>query len=261
MPEDRITFTVSDAPSGPATESFFYDIAAQLDTSFTAPNEAGVDALTSDGDLFYLGKDIKDVAEHYEQLAEEGSWSITVLMMPSKSSESAEWGTYSMPNTQSPLRNRQAEKPLSDTRKSAPEPTTAFVRASDDDDESTPLRGILPACFSSKSECESTTRNCTGHGSCRKAYSDKDAGGEGGDCYSCQCSATKVDNGDGRIKTTNWGGPACQKKDVSVGFWLITLFTVGLVFLISFAVGNLLDMGSEELPSVIGAGVSGPARK
>ena len=62
--------------------------------------------------------------------------------------------------------------------------------------------------------------------------------------------------------TTVWAGPACQKKDISMEFWLIALFTVGLVSAVTFAVGNLWSMGEQELPSVIGAGVSGPtARK
>ena len=43
--------------------------------------------------------------------------------------------------------------------------------------------------------------------------------------------------------TTYWGGPACQKKDVSVQFWLLALFTVALVGLISFAVGQVWSMG------------------
>jgi hypothetical protein len=62
-------------------------------------------------------------------------------------------------------------------------------------------------------------------------------------------------------KTTRWGGPACQKKDVSIEFWLIVGFTVGMVFLVTFAIGTVWDMGSEELPSVIGAGVSGPSTR
>ena len=64
-----------------------------------------------------------------------------------------------------------------------------------------------------------------------------------------------------KIKTTYWGGPACQKKDVSVPFWLFVGSGVLLAFLISSGIGMLYSMGSEELPSVIGAGVSGPSRK
>jgi hypothetical protein len=64
-----------------------------------------------------------------------------------------------------------------------------------------------------------------------------------------------------KTKTTYWGGPACQKKDISVQFWLFVMIGVALAFLISAGIGMLYSMGSEELPSVIGAGVSGPVRK
>jgi len=60
---------------------------------------------------------------------------------------------------------------------------------------------------------------------------------------------------------TYWGGPACQKKDISVQFWLFVGSGIILAFLVSAGIGMLYSMGSEELPSVIGAGVSGPVRK
>lgn len=63
---------------------------------------------------------------------------------------------------------------------------------------------------------------------------------------------------DGKIKTTNWGGPACQKKDVSVPFWLLTGFTIAMVATVSWAIGLVFSIGQEDLPSVIGAGVAGP---
>lgn len=64
-------------------------------------------------------------------------------------------------------------------------------------------------------------------------------------------------NSDGTVKTVQWGGPACQKKDVSIPFWLLAGFTVLLVGVVTWAIGLLYSVGSEELPSVIGAGVSG----
>ena len=48
---------------------------------------------------------------------------------------------------------------------------------------------------------------------------------------------------------------------VGAEFWMIALFSVGLVGLVGFAVGTVFGMGQEELPSVIGAGVSGPVRR
>lgn len=65
----------------------------------------------------------------------------------------------------------------------------------------------------------------------------------------------------GGKKTTYWGGPACQKKDVSIPFWLFVGTTLTLMFLVGSGIGMLYSMGAEELPSVIGAGVSGPVKK
>ncbi|CAD0113161.1 unnamed protein product [Aureobasidium uvarum] len=127
--------------------------------------------------------------------------------------------------------------------------------------QTAPLRGILPGCFASLSACQSMTRNCTGHGSCVLSHTDKDAGDLGGKCYSCACKAEVRTNSDGTQKTTRWGGPACQKKDIIMPFWLISSFSVFMVFLVSWGIGLLYTMGSQELPSVIGAGVSGPVRK
>jgi hypothetical protein len=47
---------------------------------------------------------------------------------------------------------------------------------------------------------------------------------------------------------------------MAVPFWLLASTTVGLVSIISMGIGLLYSMGAEELPSVIGAGVSS-ARK
>jgi hypothetical protein len=126
--------------------------------------------------------------------------------------------------------------------------------------QTAPLRGILPGCFASLSACQSMTRNCTGHGSCVLSHTDKDAGDLGGKCYSCACKDDVRENAEG-IKTTRWGGPACQKKDIVMPFWLISSFSIFMMFTVSWGIGLLYTMGSQELPSVIGAGVSGPVRK
>ena len=75
------------------------------------------------------------------------------------------------------------------------------------------------------------------------------------------CTPTVVKDAEGRVRTTYWSGPACQKKDVSVQFWILALFSVGMVFVVSFAVGEVWGMGGEALPSVIGAGVGGPSAR
>jgi hypothetical protein len=166
----------------------------------------------------------------------------------------------SQPHTH--LRRRATpEQPLSDTTDS--DSTRKQTTTNLGPLASSPLPGILPACFPSLSSCNDITRNCTGHGSCTLKYTDPSADSKSPSkhCYSCACKPEKKDVGDGKVKTTYWGGPACQKKDVSVQFWLISLFVVAMAGLISFAVGTVWSMGDEELPSVIGAGVSGPVAR
>lgn len=44
-------------------------------------------------------------------------------------------------------------------------------------------------------------------------------------------------------------------------FWMLAGLGTGLVFLVGFAVGEVWGMGKEELPGVIGAGVSGVVKR
>ena len=60
------------------------------------------------------------------------------------------------------------------------------------------------------------------------------------------------------IQTTRWGGPACQKKDISSNFFLLAGISIALVGMATWGVGLMYSIGEEELPSVIGAGVAGP---
>lgn len=109
---------------------------------------------------------------------------------------------------------------------------------------------FLPTCFSSLSSCTNATNNCSGRGSCSKKHVG---------CYACRCSRTIVRyNDDGTTKSVQWGGTACEKKDISVEFWLFAGFGVAMMALVAGGIGLLYSMGAEELPSVIGAGVAGP---
>lgn len=270
--QKHTSFSIDDAPSASASRGLFIDLAKQSDPSAFAhlSDEDTIDllrdsrTLTNNGDLFYLAQDMEDFQDLFERLVEK-KWSVTALIMPSPNDVATTvnpYGTYEMPGLQSHLSKRKmpSEEPLEIF---APSSTAGSVMSTAQPVSSladnTPLRGILPGCFKSQSECQSTTRNCTGHGQCYLKYTDKNAADPpGGACYTCQCSATKSNNGH---KTTNWGGPACQKKDVVAPFWLLAGFTVGLVFVITFGIGTLWSMGEEELPSVIGAGVSGPPKR
>ncbi|KAF2679323.1 hypothetical protein K458DRAFT_314437 [Lentithecium fluviatile CBS 122367] len=198
-------------------------------------------------------------------------YSITVVVMPPSSSHSKRaaipWGSYDVPSLQP--RREATEEPLSP---STAEPASSSNPVSDLEDfptimqaegnDTTPPLGILPSCFASRSECESKTHGCSGHGECSLS---RPGGKDRTKCYACTCKPDIKhvgENGmESKIKTTYWGGPACQKKDVSIPFWLFFGSGVLLTFLITTGIGMLYSMGSEELPSVIGAGVSGPVRK
>jgi len=222
------------------------------------------------------GKKAEKLADILENLRLKSlggeTYSITVVVMPPSSSSKRAvqpWGSYDLPSKLQ-ARREPTEAPL--TPATAKPATSSNSVVSDFEDSpvvtqaegnyTTPPLGILPACFRTQSACEKATHGCSGHGSC--GVSRK--GGDGrNDCYSCACKPEVKhvgENGmESQIKTTYWGGPACQKKDVSVPFWLFVGTGVMLAFLMSTGISMLYSMGSEELPSVIGAGVSGPVRK
>ncbi|ODM19889.1 hypothetical protein SI65_04875 [Aspergillus cristatus] len=114
---------------------------------------------------------------------------------------------------------------------------------------------LSPICYASESSCSESTNNCSGHGHCYR----KSGSGETtvNDCYACKCQATTVRKQDGTIQKVQWGGSACQRRDISSPFFLIAGVTVIGVLAISTAIGLLFQVGQAELPSVISAGVSG----
>ncbi|EKV04970.1 putative endoplasmic reticulum membrane protein [Penicillium digitatum] len=120
------------------------------------------------------------------------------------------------------------------------------------------LRSTLaPVCHASNSSCAESTNDCSGHGSCYLKYG---SGVEGttGNCYACQCKQSFVQNSDGTTITVQWGGSACQKTDISSPFFLVAGVSLFAIALAGCAIGMLFSMGSQELPSVISAGVGGP---
>ncbi|KAF2730051.1 hypothetical protein EJ04DRAFT_474489 [Polyplosphaeria fusca] len=193
-------------------------------------------------------------------------FSVTVVLMPPTSPKTKRaaqpYGTYDVPMRRE-ARRQKTEALLSPASSTPPKPQSSVVWDLEDfpaitaQDDDSPVLGILPACFESKELCQVRTKNCSGHGGCGSMHKGAQ------DCFGCRCEATVEQVGDNEktIKTTYWGGPACQKKDVSVPFWLFVGSGVIIAALISAGIGMLYSMGSEELPSVIGAGVSGPQRK
>jgi hypothetical protein len=256
----------------PPVADLFVDLARQLDLvglSGLSEKETfkmlnGTLYGTSSEDIIYMVPSFGKLEGYFQELVKEGTRSVTALVTYSNGIEGSvdelpEWGTYEMPSQQFLKRRTNKEQPLIEKEQPGTTPNKDSF-GSLAKKNATVIRGILPACFHSLSECEKRTSNCTGRGSCRKEYHDKSAPVPY-DCYSCKCGNTTTKH-DGLVSTTYWSGPACQKKDVSVEFWLIVLFTLGLIFLVGFAIGQIWEMGDQQLPSVIGAGVSGPtARK
>lgn len=157
------------------------------------------------------------------------------------------YGTYTKPLS---ARQQQPEEPLNSPSAPASHqpsfPETLQATTS-------PLpHGVLPICHSNLESAIAATNNCSGHGT---AY--KKSGGET-DCFACKCSKTVLTADNGGVKTIYWGGPACQKKDISVPFLLLAGLSIALVGAVTWGIGLMASIGQEELPSVIGAGVTGP---
>lgn len=190
----------------------------------------------------------------------------TVLLMPpstqkSKLSSTSPYGSYEMP-VSAPLHPRKIQSEALLTAPSSPQTSLA----SHHHHQSTPETlkassvariGILPVCQSSLEKLIDATNNCSGHGLPylkRNGTLDKTS-----DCYACKCRKTILSRGEGKgVKTIEWAGPACSKKDVSIPFWLLAGISIGLVAAVSWGIGLLFNIGQEDLPSVIGAGVAGP---
>ncbi|KAJ5286906.1 hypothetical protein N7478_002592 [Penicillium angulare] len=115
---------------------------------------------------------------------------------------------------------------------------------------------LAPVCQASNSSCAEATENCSGHGYCYLKYGSGTEGSTG-NCYACRCQQTTVKKSDGTVQKIQWGGPACQKQDISSPFFLIAGVSVFAILAVSSAIGMLFSMGQQELPSVIGAGVGG----
>jgi len=146
------------------------------------------------------------------------------------------------------------------TQRAVPETASSFLSGKPG---AAKAKKILP-CYASYSLCMNETGNCSDHGKCSNKYGKDDEEGNKA-CFACRCLSTTVTRGDedkaNGMKTIHWGGNACQKEDISVQFWLLAGFTILIVGAVTFAISLLFNVGQEELPGVIGAGVSRGAAK
>lgn len=108
-------------------------------------------------------------------------------------------------------------------------------------------RDYVGKCFSSESDLNKATANCSSHGK------PKQSSKGGRKCYRCQCKPTKDDKG----KVTEWAGEACQKQDISKEFVLLGSSAIALILVTIGSVLYLYYEGEQELPSVL-AGISVP---
>ncbi|KAI9850853.1 MAG: hypothetical protein M1838_004922 [Thelocarpon superellum] len=210
-----------------------------------------------------------EVIDFLERSARSGDQESTVIFFPPSTptgnSRDPSYGDLTQLHTpqKSKRQNQSPEEPLE------PQPTpTPSTRPHSNGTVPPPPPmlpspgSFIPVCHASHEACETATGACFGHGSCEKKY---ETTGEDGRshraCFACACKPSLVETGGsggkGR-KTIHWGGAACQKKDVSSPFFLLAGLTVLLIAVISWGIGLLFSVGQEDLPSVIGAGVSGP---
>lgn len=187
---------------------------------------------------------------------------VTLLVLPdsTRSSKINSWSTLAG-NPTNNRRRDSGERVITDSTVVWPAPSTPTRSA-----KVNIQKKAIPACFLSLDACKEATNDCSGHGTCVNKFGTGNAtSSDARACFACKCMATVVRRGDepgtSGKKTVHWGGNMCQKKDVSVPFWLITGFTITIVGAVTFAIGLLFSVGQEQLPGVIGAGVSRGASK
>lgn len=158
--------------------------------------------------------------------------------------------------------HRRQEAPLVEDPTST-EATAAPTSAASPSATNVAAFPLTPECYESSESCMDETNSCSGHGKCVLTRKAPPADNEKDpiECYQCKCSPQVEKNDRGQSKTTYYGGSACHKVDISAPFWLLTLTAGSLLALVGFGVSMLYTMGNAELPSVIGAGVSGPRPK
>jgi len=192
----------------------------------------------------------------HQMLSLPNTQSTIIFMPPSSSSRKrSTYGTYISPIHLTRRAQPPTEEPLSFL------PTTSSQASASAQNISTsprPFTSVLPVCHATLESANAATRNCSGHGTAYKKYTTQLGENKEIDCFVCKCTKTVATDSEGRTKTINWGGPACQKKDVSAQFWLLAGLGIMLAATVSWGIGLLFSIGEEELPSVIGAGVAGP---
>lgn len=238
----------------------------QMELRFAGSNGLQVIAREDGTTSARYKKSIEGLATSFQSLKAHTIYQeSTIILMPvaqgAAKRTASPYGTYEVLSKSIYARQQQFEEPLS--MGSNPEASSYSLRPNQSHTlkDSTFPKSILPICHSDKETCDSATNSCAGHGKCILKYTTGSGENLTSTCYACKCGNTTRINADGTVKTTSWGGPACQKKDVSSPFFLIAGFTIVLIATVAWGIGLMFSIGQEELPSVIGAGVAGPRAK
>ena len=202
---------------------------------------------------------LKAAFQNLSRLPNTVELTIVLIPPPSSKTKHTDYGIYENPSTLH-ARQFQPEEPLSapsEPSPSNPSPKSPANNPHTLAKNSTLFKGPLRVCHPNLEAAQLATNNCSSHGTVYKKFATPED--DVADCYACKCNKTIITNDEGKtIKTIFWGGPACQKKDVSVPFFLLAGFTIAMLGAVSWGIGLLFSIGQEELPSVIGAGVAGP---
>ncbi|KAL2005013.1 hypothetical protein VTN00DRAFT_2863 [Thermoascus crustaceus] len=199
-------------------------------------------------DQTVVSKVLGSLFSDLEMWASESQQETTVLLLPSPSKD-----RKTSPNI----------RPRYDSKKEfLPKSSNSIFDSHESQDIPTEIRAsvpstLMPVCYASNSSCVDATNNCSGHGRCYRKYASKNEAASS-DCYACKCVDTVIRKKDGSIKRIQWGGSACEKRDVSTPFFLLAGITVVIMAAVGSGIGMLFSVGQEELPSVIGAGVAAP---
>ncbi|TVY42275.1 putative endoplasmic reticulum membrane protein [Lachnellula occidentalis] len=257
-------FFMSNPPSSPANKKLALDLNKQAgekeDCALEdAINPFEVKCWNGKSKVIHFdlaGKASQSVAlmaarERLIKWAQKEEMNTVIVLMPessrsTKKVSSKPYGSYEVPS-QVRLDARQIEEIMSESAAVASSPPKPHLfQSSNSSNASGPIVGVPPVCHSSNDTCTSATNSCSGRGRCFQKSAT---------CFTCGCAAQN-ETSHTVMRTSYYGGSACQKKDVSTSFWLIATSSIVMMGLMGWAIGMLFSIGEEKLPGVIGAGVS-----
>ncbi|KAH8107490.1 hypothetical protein DFH11DRAFT_1732320 [Phellopilus nigrolimitatus] len=143
--------------------------------------------------------------------------------------------TYPSPNASG--KRQTAQPPQSPLPSSVPSPQL-------------PIGGVS-TCHATADACANATSACSGRGECAEASK------AGRTCFVCACEVT-LDSNDRR---EHWVGDACERKDISAPFVLITGTVIGILLVVFGSVSLLYSIGDQTLPPTLTASASGHIKR